>query len=512
MITPPDLELPEKFAEWRPGQLEISAKIAGSPKYAYLLDAPTGTGKSLIGAAVQRIVSKSVIYLCTTKQLQDQLLADFPYAKTLKGRNNYPCVPHLRDFPTITAEDCTHSQAKPCSDQNECPYIVAKRAAIRAPLAILNTSYFLHEANFVGGFSGRDLIIVDEFDTLEGQLMNFIEVLITKRQLDSLNLSPPRYKTKFEAWVDWANGAIAGVTRQLLEVKRELDNPWSPLDYKLMRKDRQLSRLLAKLRFFVKEVDQNWVWYPSDDRWSFKPVWIGKYAPKYFWDHSTRILGMSATILDARQVCANVGLLEKTHDYKILPSPFPKENRPVYYEPCASVTNKLMNVALPKLAKSINAILVKHPNDKILIHTVSYKVKNYLVEHLPRGRVIAHAAADRADVLERFKKSQMPLVMLSPSMDRGVDLPDEQCRVVVIAKMPYPDLGDPQVNKRVYASRDGNRWYAHKTVSSIVQMAGRGVRSKDDYAITYVLDEQFGKVYNENRSMFPPWFKEAVVM
>ena len=97
-------------------------------------------------------------------------------------------------------------------------------------------------------------------------------------------------------------------------------------------------------------------------------------------------------------------------------------------------------------------------------------------------------------------------------MDRGVDLPEEECRVVIIAKVPYPDLGDPQVNKRVYSSRDGSHWYAHKAVSKIIQMSGRGVRSETDFAETFILDEQFRRIYHENIGMFPKWFKEALVM
>ena len=97
-------------------------------------------------------------------------------------------------------------------------------------------------------------------------------------------------------------------------------------------------------------------------------------------------------------------------------------------------------------------------------------------------------------------------------MDRGVDLPEEECRVVVICKMPYPDLGDTQISRRVHASKDGDNWYAHKTISTIVQMAGRGVRSDKDFAVTYILDEQFRRVYDDHRVLFPAWFKEAVVM
>jgi len=37
------------------------------------------------------------------------------------------------------------------------------------------------------------------------------------------------------------------------------------------------------------------------------------------------------------------------------------------------------------------------------------------------------------------------------------------------------------------------------------------VRSKDDYAVTYILDEKFDQLYSENRAMFPKWFKEAII-
>lgn len=511
-LTPADLGLPEKFTSWRPGQLETAAKIAATDKYAFLLDAPTGSGKSLIAAAAQKISDKNVVYLCTTKQLQDQLLHDFPYAKTIKGRVNYRCLKFPRMYPKVTAETCIHTEDNPCEHISSCPYIVAKRAALGAPLAVLNTAYFMTEANFVGGFSDQELVVVDEFDTVEDQLMSFIEVAITQRQLSRLRISPPRYKTKFEAWVEWARNAISQIVPELHTLEKELASDWATVDFEVFRRKQQLERLLAKLRFFVAEVDKNWVWYPSTDRWVFKPVWVARYANAALWKHTKKVLGMSATILDSRQVSVNVGLATKGIRYAALPSPFPKENRPVFYEPCANVVHKNMSVALPRLVHALEGIIAKHKDDRILVHTVSYKVRDYLVNHVADRRIITHTSMNRAQVLEAFKASDKPLVLLSPSMDRGVDLPDDECRVVVIAKLPYPDLSDPQVNKRVHASADGGRWYAHKTISTVIQMSGRACRSKEDHAITYVLDEQFGKVYRENKGMFPRWFTEALIM
>lgn len=515
MLTPSDLNLPEKFTSWRPGQLETAAKIAAFQKYAFLLDAPTGSGKSLIAAAVQRLFDKPIVYICTTKQLQDQLLRDFPYARTLKGRGNYVCLKYPRMFPDISAEDCTHSEANECTLRGKCPYIREKRIALQAPLAVLNTAYFLSEANYVGAFSGRDFLVVDEVDTLEDQLMSFVEVVITARQLANLDVEPPRYKTKFESWIDWGRRTLDVLRPRLRELEAELEGgEWTTVNIKALRVKRNLKRLVGKLEFFVKEVDKTWVWYPGEDRWVFKPVWVSKYAHAALWKHTKKILGMSATILDPRQVSANTGLMlgGRVYTYLALPSPFPKENRPVYYEPCANVVAKQMNVALVRLTKAVRGIIDKHPNDKILLHTVSYKVRNHLIEHVDSSRLVTHDIRNRAEALLKFKSSPNPLVLISPSMDRGIDLPNEECRVVVIAKVPYADLGDTQVSHRVYGSTDGNNWYAHKAVSTIVQMAGRAVRSKDDYAVTYILDEQFGKLYGEHRAMFPGWFKEAVVL
>lgn len=512
MLSPKDLELPGKFGDWRPGQFEQAARVSASKKFMYFLDAPTGSGKSLIATAAQRLTGRGMTYVCTTKQLQDQLLHDFPYARTLKGRSNYPCAKFPSLFPKVSAEECTQDMKNKCNVMDKCQYLIAKKQALAAELAVLNTSYFLSEVNWVGAFSKREFLTIDEVDTLEDQLMGFIELVITQRQLNALNIPPPKYKTKFEAWIEWADITIKIIVPELLELQRELNSDWSTIDFSIFKRERALARLLGKLRFFREEVDKNWVWYPGEDRWSFKPVWVGKYAQKYLWKHADRILGMSATILDPRQVCVNVGLIGKPIEYKALPSPFPKENRPVYYEPCANVVNRNMNVALPKLVKAVSKILDDHPNDKILIHTVSYKIMTYLKDHISGTRLVTHTTADRAHALEFFKHSERPLALISPSMDRGVDLPYEECRVVVIVKCPYPDLGDAQVNKRVHASKDGNRWYAHKTVSKIVQMAGRGVRSADDYAATYILDEQFERLYNEYKEMFPGWFRQAIVM
>jgi Rad3-related DNA helicase len=95
-------------------------------------------------------------------------------------------------------------------------------------------------------------------------------------------------------------------------------------------------------------------------------------------------------------------------------------------------------------------------------------------------------------------------------MDRGIDLPDDLCRVQVVAKIPYPNIKDRRINARM-RSKGGSVWYRMQTIRSLVQMTGRGVRSETDRAVTYILDQQFGiNLWRQGRFLFPSWWSEAL--
>lgn len=114
----------------------------------------------------------------------------------------------------------------------------------------------------------------------------------------------------------------------------------------------------------------------------------------------------------------------------------------------------------------------------------------------------------KADALAGFRDGEGHL-LIAPSMDRGVDLPDDQCRVIVIAKVPYPYLGDRQVSARLY-SKGGQVWYNVQTVRSIVQMTGRGVRHSEDWCVGYILDSQFRELWGRARGLFPKWWVDGL--
>ena len=511
-----------KGKEFRPGQDEAIRLILDSTKKVVVICAPTGSGKSLIGMMVGAAHEKAC-YLCSSKQLQRQLMDDFPEARAMMGRSNFACN---QDPQNRNADLCVHTTATPCNLKGDCDYEVHKRAALSHPLQILNYHYFLTEGNYVGNFAGYPMIIGDEADVLEGLLTDFIELRLSKARLDSLSLVPPRYRTAtaqsgLSSWREWAaeEGAIK-IKARMDKLRGRIttlkpDAAFTHQDKLAVREYKSLEALLAKLAMFTSHMDESWIFQEQKnsrgrvDGWVFQPTWLTPaLSQEYFFQHGDRFLFMSATFPPRTVLAQMVGLNPGDIDYLELPSTFPTSNRPVLLQPVANMSHKSYEEELPKLVKEICRILDKHPHERGVIHTVSWKL-NEAIRKLGDPRFIFHNSIDKDEVLERFSESANG-VFVSPSSTRGLDLPDDLCRFVIIAKAPFQSLGDKLVASRVYGRGLGSFWYRAICAQDLVQASGRGVRHKDDYCVTYLLDKQIERLVVDNQNLFPKYWMEAV--
>ena len=480
------------------------------------IDAPTGSGKTLIGQQVAQRLDTPALYVCTDKQLQDQFVKDFGYARVLKGRANYPT-----QFGHATADDCNAtspmSGCMHCDGYATCPYQVAKQQAIAAQMAVLNTSYFLTEANYVGSFAKQQFVIV-EADALESALLGFTEFKIPMWVANELSLTVPRkgvHKPTLAAWLD-------DVARQTVSHIGRARGGWEP---KILRRWQGFAQDVERVRVeLLRDIHAG---DNSDDagRWlrdydtkvfALKPVMVAPYGAKNLWRHSRKWLLMSATIISTDEMVESLGIPLDAYTVHV-PMTFPIENRPVVIAPVANVTYKSMDEAVPRLAYAIARICEQHPGERVLVHTVAYGLNDRLVDALRHERgfdrkvVTYRRAADREQALAEYRRTP-GAVLLSPSMERGVDLPGDLCRVVVVAKVPFPALGDKRVSARVHLP-GGQQWYTVQAIRDVVQMTGRGVRSATDHATTYILDRQFvTNLYGRNEMLFPKWWRDAVDM
>ncbi len=240
----------------------------------------------------------------------------------------------------------------------------------------------------------------------------------------------------------------------------------------------------------------------------FKPIDISKYSKQLLFDYGFRVLMMSATILNKHKFCELIGLQPKDVSFLSIPSPFPPENKPIMYCPVGNMGLQTIEDNIPKLIRNIKKILKIHKNDKGIIHCHSYKITNYIIENIQSKRLLSHDSTNRDKILRRHIHSKRPTVLLSPSMEEGVDLKDNISRFQIICKIPYPYLGDNLVVERM---KKWNWWYSFETIKKIVQSIGRSIRSETDFAKTYILDKCWERFYYENKSTFPINFDKQFV-
>jgi len=498
-----------------------------------VLEAPTGSGKTLIAETVRRELETRACYVCHNKDLQTQFHGDFPYSKVLYGRDNY--VPTDAPYKT-TCRDCTwNPSTEKClvcaTGRQFCPYQQAKAAAVRSPVPVLNSAYWLTETqNQRSRFARTGLVVFDEADTLEKVLMGQVEIFLSEATQLKYRIEPPKrltikkgYRVE-KSYGDWAGHALDMIAEplerlQVLALGGEFSNPEQSRELARLE---QLQTSISQMQADIAE-DIPWVYTGGagsarrkGKELSFKPVKVDKFGQKRIWSKDKRFLLMSATIVSAGQTMADLGW---DGDYRFITveSQFHPRNRQVVVKPVVDMSRKGQETGGTRLRDraglTVSDIIDRHDGERGVIHSVSYDLAKLLLpfcEQSRPGHCYSYTSSrERAQAIAAFKARPASL-LVAPSVERGVDLPGELCRFQIIAKVPYPNLGDLQVQERVYNTRDGNVWYNMQVARTIMQMVGRGVRRQDDYCTCYIIDSQFMKWYKEWGHLLPKWFKRGI--
>ena len=521
------------FTEPRFGQLDIIQNINDAIRQGYkyiILEAGTGTGKSAIATTLAKMYESAYI-LTMTKQLQSQYSNEFDFP-LVKGRGNFACLnsnldatcdmgtckttPTSSNFfcsfgvaknPTLDAElafEDSYGGAVFYQSSNHCHYWNQKANAINSPITLMNYDYAIVELNYVKHFAPRSLLILDEAHNIENKLMATMEVTLYNRTLEKdINKRISDETLKNGELEDW---------------KMEIDairDSYEDIDLKDVTKNKadRIRSTISRLKTLSNNLEKepkNWVIDAEEAGVVFKPLRVHHYAKDNLLKYGDVVIFMSATILSHKMFSKWLGLNPNEVYHIKVDSPFTKEKRPIILNLAGKMSaNRIKNTA-PKTIPILQEILKKHENDKGLIHTHRYKCQQYIVNNLYNSRLISHSSKNREQILNFFEKDENPLVLVSPSMSEGVDLPYDKCRFQIIYKMPFPYLGDKQVNMRM--KRD-KKWYAYKTVMTLMQAYGRGMRAEDDSCYTYIIDSDINMLFKSPmyRSLIPDFFKEAVV-
>ena len=531
--TPDSLGL--VYDEWRPEQTKAIRWLyeddwfdneAAPP--VKVLEAPTGVGKTgiVLGAALKDITEwregSRWLILCSTKAEQDQymnnlgeLALDEGWVSSIRGKNNYHCLAEevVSDNQKGECNDpncllthadqaaCTMGAVRPSkcefnSFDDPCPYYKAVGRAKQASIVVTNYAYGLRALGSVSMLGEFDVVVCDEAHRLNEEIENFVNVRVSKALSRELGVLPLPETTTLPAWKRWAGEHLSTV----LGASRDTSLPMS-------MKFRASSLATGMMR--LKSVNE-WVadHYPKYVRLS--PIWLRGEFDETLLEHTDKVIIMSGTMGDKNHLSRQLGVSRQRMRFMRLPYAFDPENRPIVLTEAGDMSRKKQQEGLPKVIRELDEWLSEWNDVNVLVHAATYK----LVREIVRGsvhwqRMVWHeSAGGRAASLRTFRDElDARNVLVSPSMTQAVDLPGDECGLVIVLKTPYPYLGTEVMKKRV---RDWN-YYTAETMLTFRQMIGRGVRNDEDYCPVVVLDSGMVGFLKRGRKHMTRDLRESVV-
>lgn len=542
------------FPEYRAHQKQDITKILyalNDPDCDNIIyEAPVGAGKSVVGATIAQVM-KSSFYLTIQKILMTQIANDFNWMALLKGRNAYECwwfnefmqrsgKKNNNEIVYCDQGKCVQKNKTAlavCTEDKHCPYINALLAAENAPHTLFNFSSFLYQTFYAHRFQEpRSLMIIDEVHNCESQIMNFVDVSITEddagdfpNKLKRDDVSVDEYLEHFEKIK-----LIETIINKQDELIKILESRYGMKydDFDITSLDKEDVRdakatlkqidnyksIINKYEYMMGYVDKVECIADYDDfnrKVSIKPLYANYHTPRLLLNKCRKHLFMSATILNKDIFSENIGIDPKRTTFIQTPHPFPKENRPIYINDYAgSMKFKNKKKTMPKMIKKIESLMKKHKGEKGIIHCQSFALMDEIYDGVDfecQGRLIHQRMFKRKDDLLLEHANKPGSVIIAPAMHEGLDLRGDLSRFQILCKIPYPNSkADKQL--RIRSDRNWN-YYLWITALKIVQSYGRSVRSKTDYAATYILDSDFDSFFNQcdRAKLLPEWFIEALI-
>lgn len=523
-----------------------------------ILSAPTGTGKSIIGAVVADVIHQvkfpnvrqgASFMLTATNVLAQQYQDSFgdpdnPWEGTflqIKGAGNYRCGALDTPEEPARADNCSIIAFQKAGMQdivdkycNRCEYKVSRSMREKSRHLITNYAYyFINRMYATHPMEKRSVCVFDEAHLLndlfvehnaiyfsEKRIDKFAEEISDNLSLGSADIFHGLKRLKDDLVLGRINdGNYTEHLQRLLDIYKAVSDAFKQAADRHLRqpsKYLKLQKLSKKYYDLGCKIDDLFIFnYPAvfeykpkdykkgtnEHEVSVKPIFIGEMFEALHNAHHNLL--MSATISEG-YAKRTMSLPGTTKHIRLEPQ-FPRENKQViFFKPQTLNYTTMKDPAVVKRLCATTYQIVQHHTEKGergIILAPSFVVTQSISQSLQGAgikglKVFEHVRGEKlAEVLFDFKRHEGPAVLVTPSGFEGIDLPGDLSRYQVIVKAPFASLGDRRIE---HILNTYPQIYSLLALQKIVQGAGRSVRSQEDYATTYMLDTAIQRLWTKD--------------
>ena len=442
-----------------------------------------------------------------------------------------------------------------CKQNEVCEYIRRRDHALhRSKITLMNfANLILFSLLMPSVYRKRSLLILDECHTIESYLYNYATINIGVKQLkpvmehfdsfdDYERITKPF--TNMEEFVLFIKDIVIPACERYDKASQILEKEDESLivSEEQASKDEFMSDLFSRderkrLKVLVKKLKDFIAEQPTDHSHvivvektsegkndvvtgvKIRPFSVAKLGPSLAMSSSdSRVLLMSATILDAKTFCRSLGIPSSEAFFIQVPSTFPAENRLIVGDlSVGSMSYRNKEKTLPAMLDRIQELTEKHEMHKGIIHTGSYEFMNKFkrfaqdTDPILRERILCQTKGtfeEKDRLIKLHMSTDEPTILVGPGFLEGIDLKDDLARFNIIMKMPYMSLADLLIKRK---AEEFPEWYDLQTALSLIQAIGRSVRSPTDWSVIYILDLMWKFFYGKHKDrLFPYYIQEAV--
>lgn len=604
--------------------VDIVTNILEDVNHTQIIEAPTGSGKSLLNIISAGVLAdyydRTSYILCSDlflwKQYEDFVNKHIRIKRSfgiLKGQTgNYKCSKNGEDMrnadcrlagiPWATLFNSTKAADMGYSCANFCPYIKARKKALRSRVVIMTYQLYHFMINVVSKisakvvFTPKDVIFCDECHNIPSIVQNNFKPEIKmsdfaqlrqlhayrgKIDLDlfqqlfdddkgdaSVDEEPAEHFTLVNRLISAADleeqyedifNTLSRDNLSLPEMEEYIDKyikllklfeeTVRAIESTLSHKGQVQKRTFGKddvkfykacswwrncmcfwsdfdtclnytgIEYVIKSVDENRLL--KENVISFSIVKEDFMSWFFLLNTSTNRVMMSATIGGYEAFYQNTGIAYLENDFvdgeevqfKVIPSTFNFSKSPIHYLNRYKMSYRDKETSLKSLKPMIYKICSSQfKGQRGMIQTGSYANAKEIYDNAPtyvKERMLLYNNSKEKTEAITIHQMSKDTILIGPTLVEGIDLPGDQCRFIIILKIPYPVIVDRYVKKKMELFP---LWYNSTTSNIIIQGIGRGNRYKDDYCTTYILDACFLSLYNSTKNQYPAELQERIQM